>query len=133
MTRNLIPLFALLLGVLSACSGGVYARAYTASGDGQRETDLSADSQFSPTDDLNVVIKLNRRDETVKLVARFIDPNGEVLQEISADAPKSVGTVVMGVDYEGRADQVNQWIKGRYKVEILIDEKLVDTLFFRVD
>ncbi|HLA43257.1 MAG TPA: hypothetical protein VJZ27_07470 [Aggregatilineales bacterium] len=127
-------LFLLLcIFLLSACSGGVYDRAYTASGDGQSEDELSADEQFAPDDDLNVVIKLNRRDDSAHVMTRFIDPNGELLQEIEADAAENVGTVVMGVDFEAKADQVNLWTAGRYTVEVLLDGEKVDTLFFRVD
>ena len=118
---------------LAACSGSIYDRAYTASGDGQTEAELSDDEQFAPDDDLNVVIKLNRRDEPALLTARFIDPNGELLEEVKAQAGSNVGTVVMGVDFEAKSDQVNQWLVGRYTVEILIDDEQVDTLFFRVD
>jgi hypothetical protein len=125
-------LFSLLF-LLTACSGEVFDRAYTASGDGQNEYELTKDEQFNPTDDFNVVVKLNKHDEMVEVVARFIDPNQEILQEPSASAPSEVGTVVLGVDYEARTDLPNQWVVGRYKVEVLIDGEIVETLFFRVD
>jgi len=128
-----LTLFSLILLLLAGCSGNVYARAYTASGEGANETELAPDEQFNTTEDLNVVVKLNRRKENVQVVARFIDPNEEVLEEITANAAKDVGTVVLGVDYQGRSDQINQWLRGRYRVEILIDDTQVDTLFFRID
>lgn len=127
--------FILILCLLSACSGGVYDRAYTASGDGNQESELREDEQFTTTDDLNVVIKLGNHEENVKVVARFIDPNGDLLQEVSAEAEGDVGTVVLGVDYEAwEASQAgNQWIVGRYGVEIIVDGEKVDTVYFRVD
>jgi hypothetical protein len=125
----LLPLLLLLVG----CSGKVYDRAYTASGQGQQESEMTADEQFSPRDDLNVVIKLNRHDDPVDITVRFTDPNGDLLQEIEGTASDDVGTVVMGVDFEGRSDVGNEWIIGRYEVDILVDGEEVDRLFFRVD
>jgi hypothetical protein len=120
---------------LAACTGDVYQRAYIAAGDGTAEKDLTADEQFTPTEDINVVIKLGRRDETLSVQTRFIDPNGDVLEDIEAEAPSRVGTVVMGLDYQSRDDvaQGGGWRTGRYKVEIRLDNELVDTLYFRVD
>lgn len=126
----------LLLGVLlvlSACSGKVYERAYVASGEGNQENELREDEQFTITDDFNVVIKLNEHEEVVKVMARFVDPNGDVMEEISTEAGSSVGTLVLGIDYEARTDTTNQWIVGRYKVDIFVDDEKVDTVFFRVD
>lgn len=126
-------LFSLLAFGLSACGGSAYARAYTAVGEGRQESELRPNEQFTPTDDLNVVIKLNRRSDTVQVQARFIDPNGEILEEINQAAPENVGTMVLGISYAARADQINQWLRGRYRVEIRIDDELVETLYFRVD
>ncbi|MFP4322334.1 MAG: hypothetical protein ACLFTK_07765 [Anaerolineales bacterium] len=123
----------LFVGALAACSGDVYERAYTASGDGNRERDLNQTEQFLGNDDLNVVIKLSRRGDPVIINTRFIDPNGDVLEEITAEADSDIGTVVMGVDYEARQDIPNEWLSGRYRVEVRVDGELVDTLFFRVD
>jgi|GEM_PF-6110940 len=119
--------------LLAACSGEAYDRAYTASGDGMREVELTADEQFTPTEDLNLVVKLNRRDGEVDVRARFIDPNGDLLEEVSAEADEDVGTVVLGLDFQSRNDQVNQWLSGRYTIELFLDDEQVDTLFFRVD
>ena len=133
--KRTLGFLSLLVGcsiLLTACGGEVYARSYMASGDGLNETDLTADEQFSGTDDLNVVVKLNRHGETANIEARFIDPNGDVLEAITAEAPEEVGTVVLGIDFEARDDQGNEWLSGRYRVEIVIDDELVDTLFFRV-
>lgn len=125
----LIPLTLLLV----ACSSEPFDRAYIAAGDGSREVDLVADEQFTPTEDFNVVVKLNRRNDPVDLLARFIDPNGDLLEEITATADTEIGTVVLGVDYQSRSDQVNQWLRGRYRVEVFVDGEQVETLFFRVD
>ena len=119
--------------LLAACGGDVFKRAYTASGEGLRESELAPDEQFSGTDDLNVVVKLNRHGEDAHVEVVFHDPNGDVLERIEAVAPNTVGTVVLGVDYDQRSDQVNQWIVGRYRVEVFVDDELVETLFFRVD
>jgi hypothetical protein len=131
--QGLLVLFGILTFLLAACGGDVFERAYTASGDGLRESELSPDEQFSGTDDLNVVVKLNRHGEDANVESVIYDPNGDVLERIEAVAPDTVGTVVLGVDYEARADQVNQWIVGRYRVEVFVDGELVETLFFRVD
>lgn len=131
MRLNVLFLSVLLL--LAACSGEIYDRTYTASGEGDEEHELREDEQFTTTDDLNVVIKLNGHEETVEVMARFIDPNGDILQEMRTEADNTIGTIVMGIDYEARADTTNQWIVGRYKVDIFVDEKKVDTVFFRVD
>jgi hypothetical protein len=135
MIVNLRIVLAACCGLilLAACSGQVFERAYIAAGDGQREQDLTADEQFTPTEDINVVIKLNRRDESVEVLARFIDPNGDILEEIQAEAPSNVGTVVLGLDYQARADVGNEWLRGRYQVDILMDGETVQTLYFRVD
>lgn len=129
----LLFLSLICLSLLAGCSGQVFDRAYTASGEGSREQDLKPDEQFSPSEDLNVVIKLNQRRSTVEVLARFIDPNGDMLDEIRTEAPSSVGTVVMGLDYEARTDIGNTWQTGPYRVEISIDGELAETLFFRVD
>lgn len=119
---------------LAACSGGQpFDRAYIAAGDGQREQDLTADEQFTSTEDINVVIKLKKRDDSVHVAAEFIDPNGDTLETIEADAPDNVGTVVLGLDYQARADVGNEWRDGRYEVKIRIDQETVATLYFRVD
>lgn len=131
MRLNVLFLSVLLL--LAACSGEIYDRTYTASGEGDEEHELREDEQFTTTDDLNVVIKLNGHEETVEVMVRFIDPNGDILQEMRTEADNTIGTIVMGIDYEARADTTNQWIVGRYKVDIFVDEKKVDTVFFRVD
>ena len=127
MKKKTLFLFTLGILLLAACSSEVYDRSFTASGDGQREQDLAKDEQFSPTDDLNVVIKLNRHDDPASIVARFIDPNGDELELIQAEAPNTVGTVTMGIDFDARADSINQWVSGRYQVELTINDELVDT------
>lgn len=119
--------------VLAACSGEPYDHAYTASGDGVQEIDLKEDGQFSTTDDFNVVIKLNKHDENLEVVARFYDPNKDVLEEVTAEAGHDIGTLIVGIDYQQRADQLNEWARGTYEVDILIDNKVVDTLFFKVN
>jgi hypothetical protein len=130
----LLSLFFAILFFLAGCSGEVFDRAYTASGDGQKERELTPDELFTPTDDLNVVVKLNKHDDSVEVIARFLDPNDDVLQEVKAeDVPSEVGTVVLGIDYESRGDLPNQWIVGPYRVKILIDGEEVETLFFRVN
>ena len=128
-------LFMAILLLLSACSGDVYDHAYTASGEGSQESELRLDEQFTTTDDLNVVIKLGNHEGTVKVIARFLDPNKDLLEEVSADVDETVGTVILGVDYEAWSEAAagNQWIKGRYTVDIFIEDEKVDTLFFRVD
>lgn len=128
-----LSLMFIFLFLLAGCSGGVFDRAYTASGDGQQEQELTPDDLFTPTDDLNVVVKLNKRDQTVEVLARFLDPNKDVLQEIKTDAPSEVGTVVLGIDYESRGDLPNEWLVGPYEVKILIDGEEVETLFFKVN
>lgn len=123
----------LLLLLLSACAGEVYDGAYTASGDGFEEKDLRKDEQFTATDDLNIVVKLNKHDDPVIVMARFIDPNGDILQEVETEAASNVGTAILGVDYEARTDTANQWVVGRYRVDIFVDDQRVDTVYFRVD
>ena len=119
--------------LLAACGGDTFERAYTASGEGLRESELSPDEQFTGDDDLNVVVKLNRHGEDVNVEAVFYDPNGEVLERIETIATDEIGTVVLGIDYDLRDDQVNRWITGRYRVEVFLDDELMETLFFRVD
>ena len=131
--RTLLVLFGLSVCLLTACGGDTFERAYMASGEGVREAELSPDEQFNGTDDLNVVVKLNRHSEDAKVEVVFNDPNGEVLERIETVAPDTVGTVVLGVDYERRSDTGNQWLIGRYRVEVFVDDELVETLFFRVD
>jgi hypothetical protein len=129
----LILPFLLIVTLLSACRQEAFARAYIAAGDGTREQDLTPDEQFTPSEDFNVVVKLHRRAKTVEVLARFIDPNGDLLEEIRTDAPDNVGTVVLGVDYQARRDTVNTWLRGRYTVELFVDGEQVETLYFRVD
>lgn len=127
------PLFTFIL-LLSACSSEIYDRAYTAVGDGLEESELTEIDQFTPTDDFNVVVKLQRNDDSVEVRARFLDPNGDVFEEAVAQTTANTGTVILGVDYEAREDAgLNQWIAGRYTVELFINDEEVDRLFFRVD
>ncbi|NJL95267.1 MAG: hypothetical protein HC915_16880 [Anaerolineae bacterium] len=129
---QVLPLLA-LLWVLSACGGPAFDRAYVAAGQGQAESDLRPSSQFSTTDDLNVVIKLNRHGGNLPVAARFLDPNGEEVQTVRAEVPEGVETVVLGIDADLRPDPAEQWVRGRYTVEVEVNGEVVERLFFRVD
>jgi hypothetical protein len=130
---RILVLLGLSMLLLAACGGKTFDRAYMASGEGLRESELSPDEQFTGADDLNVVVKLNRHSDDANVEVVFTDPNGDVMERIEAVAPSTVGTVVLGLDYERRDDVGNQWLIGRYRVEVFVDEELVETLFFRVD
>lgn len=133
MRVNFCLILGLLACLLAACGGEVYERAYTAAGQGLAERDLRPDAQFSTRDDLNVVVKLNPHDGSVDVTALFIDPNGDPFQEITQAASDQTGTVIFGLDFEARGDQNDEWLRGRYQVDILIDGDRADTLYFRVD
>src|SRR5574341_475486 len=132
MRWYLFALFIFML-LLGGCSSGVFRYAYTASDGGVDAKDLQQDNQFSTTDDFNVVVKLMRHSQTLQMSARFTDPNGDILDEIKTDVSPDIETVVMGIDYDARRDQVNQWRKGRYEVKVMINGEVVETLVLRLD
>lgn len=130
---RLMMLWGLLTLLVAACSSQPFDRAYMASGEGVEENDLQADTQFSTTDDLNVIVKFNKHDGSLALEARFFDPNGDLMETITSEIADDIGTVVLGIDYAAQAEPVTEWLRGRYKVEISLDGEIVETLFFRVD
>lgn len=131
--KRMIFVVILLALALSACSGGeVYKNAYTASGDGTNEIDLSKTKQFQKNADLNVVVKLNSHDSDVEVEATFIDPAGQQVGDtLKVTAAENVGTVVLGLDWEANPNQ-ELWNDGAWRVEIRIDGKEVETLDFAV-
>ncbi|PJF42149.1 MAG: hypothetical protein CUN55_10440 [Phototrophicales bacterium] len=136
--KNLFFIIAvLLIFTLSACSGDVYNLAYTARGESTNILGLTQTEFFRNNEDLNVVVKLNEHDG-VTVGARFIDPKGEQVGNIvETKVSSDVGSVVLGLDYEqlnaGVAeDDIAFWRSGAWKVEILIDGEVVDTLEFDV-
>ncbi|MCQ3930489.1 MAG: hypothetical protein DPW16_08500 [Chloroflexi bacterium] len=128
----IVPLLVILS--LSACSGDVYSLAYTASGDGTNPNALVENSgQFLVTDDLNIVVRLNKHNDDVEVEARFYLPEDVPLGDpLKMTASKDVGTVVLGLDYETRPDQTTDWPRGTYKVDIFVDGEKSETISFKV-
>jgi hypothetical protein len=131
--KQIVIVLILVAVALTACtSDGVYDQAYTASGDGTNELELNRTEQFPRNEDLNVVVKLNSHDSDVEVVATFFDPDGDQVGDpLSVTADQNVGTVVLGLDWEGKGDE-EFWEDGRWRVQIDVDGEEVDTLEFRV-
>lgn len=131
--KKWIVVIVLLTLALAACSSeGVYARAYTASGDGTREIDLSRTNSFQRNADLNVVVELNSHDSDVEVEVTFYNPDGnQVGDPLVATAASGVGTVVLGLDWEARPGG-DLWPDGAWKAVVRIDGEEVETLDFSV-
>lgn len=131
--KQIVIVLILAAVTLTACgSDGIYDQAYTASGDGTNELELNKTEQFPRNEDLNVVVKLNSHDSDVEVVATFFDPEGQqVGDSLSVTADQNVGTVVLGLDWEGKGDE-EFWEDGRWTVNIEVDGEEVDSLDFRV-
>lgn len=131
--KQIVIVLILVAVALTACAGdGIYDQAYTASGDGTNELELNKTEQFPRNEDLNVVVKLNSHDSDVEVVATFFDPDGDQVGDpLTVTADQNVGTVVLGLDWEGKGDE-EFWEDGRWSVSIEVDGEEVDTLEFRV-
>jgi hypothetical protein len=80
--NRILALCGLLMILLAACGGKTFDRAYMASGEGLRESELSPDEQFTGTDDLIVEVKLNLQSDDENGQVVFTYPNGEVMERI---------------------------------------------------
>lgn len=131
--KRLILLLALVALGLTACSGGgAYDRAYTASGDGRNELELSRTRQFRSNDDLNVVVKLNTHDSDVEVKVIFINSNSQQEGDpLVVVAGPNTGTVVLGLDWESKPDG-ELWRSGSWEAVIEVDGEEVERLSFEV-
>lgn len=137
--KRMLVIVGLLLMVLTACGGGdgVYASAYTASGDGTNELELNRTKNLRQNDDFNVVIKLNSHDSDVEVTATFFRPDGtQEGDALTAIAGENVGTVVIGLDWDTRPvddeGEIPLWTEGTWEVVIEVDGEEVDRLSFTV-
>lgn len=141
--KQIVFLLGLLVMGLTACSGDVYDVAYTARGDSTNFQALTQTELFQRTDDLNVVVKLGSHSDRVEVAATFYRPCDDFAEDCETNevqegetlrttVGENVGSVVLGLDHESRPNE-QEWITGTWRVEIEIDNEMVETLTFRVN
>lgn len=129
--RWLIAILGCLLVVITACTADdSFEDAYTARGEAERPSDLEKSGTFSPTENLQVVVKFKDHSEDVRVKIEWIDPAGEVVGTLERTAPSD--TEYMNVSFDlARAGRA-YWEPGEWKAEISIENKSVKTLEFTV-
>ena len=133
MKRASLWLIGLIaMAAVAACGVSPPLRsAYTASGDGTRPQDLARTTVFRADDDLNVVVELNTHSRALDVSAIFIAPTGEQYATDTLEAGDTVGTVVLGLDWEAQGTVT--WPPGEWRVDVYIDDTLEKTLYFMVE
>ncbi len=124
-------LTALVAVLLAACASKPVNSVYTASGDGTKPDDLTKTGVFKPDDDLNIVVKLNSHNHELAINAIFSAPTGETYPTDDLAADKTVGEVVLGLDWEAMGGQL--WAEGEWSVEVFVDQEKKETVKFRVE
>lgn len=115
--------------VLTACSGDSVYEAYTASGDGTTADKLNKTTAFRYDDDLNVVLTLGAHSRTLPIYAEFEAPTGQIFTTDMLEADRTVGKVVLGLDWEARN---TAWPDGKWAVDVFVNLERVHTLEFTV-
>lgn len=143
LMKRMVFLLGLMVLGLTACTGGVYDVAYTARGDSTNYQALTQTELFQRTDDLNVVVKLGSHSDRVEVAATFYRPCDTLSEVCESDriqegetlrttVGSNVGTVLLGLDYEAQPE-VEEWDTGSWRVEIEVDNEVVEELSFRIN
>jgi hypothetical protein len=117
--------------VLTGCGSEAVRDAYTATGDSSEPDDLEKTSTFRADDDLNVVVTLGTHNYEVPIYAIFRAPTGAAYATDVLEADKTVGKVLLGLDWEGQGTLT--WPTGTWTVEIYVEDAREETLSFDVE
>jgi hypothetical protein len=131
MTRAIALFLALVILLLAACSSAPVDRAYMAAGDETRPDLLDATQTFRGDDDLNVVVTLGAHNRSKTLYAIFTSPTGAKYQTDPLNAEKTVGQVILGLDWEAQGS--GGWAAGEWTADIYVDDEREKTLTFSVN
>jgi hypothetical protein len=126
----LLAASAVLAVVLAACGSDPVHGAYVAAGDGTKPDDLVKTTTFKPDDDLNVVVTLGAHSRSLPVYAVFNAPSGASYSTDTLEAGRTVGQVLLGLDWESQG--TGSWPSGVWTVDVYIDNVKEKTLEFTV-
>ncbi|MBN2305291.1 MAG: hypothetical protein JXQ72_12470, partial [Anaerolineae bacterium] len=86
---------------------------------------------FRADDDLNVVVTLGAHNRELPIYAVFTAPSGIAYATDVLDADETVGTVLLGLDWE--AQGANFWPVGDWQVDVYIDDARESRVSFTVE
>ena len=119
-----------LVALLAACGSDAVHDAYVASGDGTTPDALVKTTTFLADDDLNVVVTLGAHSRALPVYAVFTAPSGVSYATDTLEADKTVGQVLLGLDWESQG--TGSWPSGTWTVDVYIDNAKAKTLEFTV-
>jgi len=85
---------------------------------------------FLADDDLNVVVTLGAHSRSLPVYAVFTAPSGVSYATDTLEADKTVGQVLLGLDWESQG--TGSWPSGTWTVDVYIDNAKAKTLEFTV-